>query len=264
MGTIARYCLGGAVGTVMALTAGAAYAACDDKDYSGCEGKPWVVGKAETPIGEKWWPNKLWGEGDEAGSTNWYTKPEVVARAVKEADKGRVYALGRPYTEFDTVNPRSMYGRSKEAGEQLVRRTLDRHYIVRTSWVHGADGGNFAKTMLRLGRERGAVSVVDDQTGSPTFTFDLAPQIRRLAATGRPGTYNLTNRGHCTWFEFAAAIFDGAGLDVDLTPTDTASFGAPAHRPAYSVLDNLMARQVGLPDMPHWQDSLKVLLQEIA
>ena len=92
----------------------------------------------------------------------------------------------------------------------------------------------------------------------------MAPQIRRLAATGRPGTYHLTNRGHCTWFEFAAAIFDGAGLDVDLTPTDTASFGAPAHRPAYSVLDNLMARQVGLPDMPHWQDSLKVLLQEIA
>ncbi|WP_341252036.1 dTDP-4-dehydrorhamnose reductase [Euzebya pacifica] len=196
-----------------------------------------------------------------------------VARACETVDAAMVYissdyvfdgSLGRPYTEFDTVNPRSMYGRSKEAGEQLVRRTLDRHYIVRTSWVHGADGGNFAKTMLRLGRERGAVSVVDDQTGSPTFTFDLAPQIRRLAATGRPGTYHLTNRGHCTWFEFAAAIFDGAGLDVDLTPTDTASFGAPAHRPAYSVLDNLMARQVGLPDMPHWQDSLKVLLQEIA
>ena len=196
-----------------------------------------------------------------------------VARACETVDAAMVYissdyvfdgTLGRPYTEFDTVNPRSMYGRSKEAGEQLVRRALDRHYIVRTSWVHGANGGNFAKTMLRLGRERGAVSVVDDQCGSPTFTFDLAPQIRRLAASGRPGTYHLTNRGHCTWFEFAAAIFAEAGLDVDLTPTDTASFGAPAHRPAYSVLDNLMARQVGLPDMPHWQDSLKVLLQEIA
>lgn len=90
--------LGTAFGAAMLLAAGTASAACDARDFSGCEGKPWVVGKAETPIGEKWWPNKLWGEGDEAGSTNWYTKPEVVARAVKEADKGKVYALGRPYT----------------------------------------------------------------------------------------------------------------------------------------------------------------------
>lgn len=103
MRTIARTCLAGAVGTAMTLAAltlaaGAAFAACDANDYSGCEGKPWVIGKAETPIGEKWWPNKLWGEGDEAGSTNWYTKPDVVARAVAEADKGKVYSLGRPYT----------------------------------------------------------------------------------------------------------------------------------------------------------------------
>ena len=196
-----------------------------------------------------------------------------IARACADAGAAMVYVssdyvfdgtLGRPYTEFDPVNPRSMYGRSKEAGEQLVRETLDDHYIVRTSWVHGANGGNFAKTMLRLGRERGAVSVVDDQTGSPTFTFDLAPQIRRLAMSGHPGTYHLTNTGHCTWFEFARAIFDHAGLDVDLTPTDTESFGAPAHRPAYSVMDNLKARQIGLPEMPAWQDSLKALLQEPA
>ncbi|WP_370325693.1 dTDP-4-dehydrorhamnose reductase [Euzebya sp.] len=172
--------------------------------------------------------------------------------------------LGRPYTEFDEVRPTSMYGRTKEAGEQKVRDTLERHYIVRTSWVHGAHGGNFAKTMLRLGRERGAVSVVDDQTGSPTFTADLAPQIRRLADSGLHGTYHLTNTGSCTWFEFARAIFSHAGVDVDLTPTDTATFGAPAPRPAYSVLDNLLARHTGLPDMPAWQDSLARLLAEIA
>lgn len=196
-----------------------------------------------------------------------------VARACADVSAAMVYlssdyvfdgALGRPYTEFDQVHPISMYGRTKEAGEQKVRATLKEHYVVRTSWVHGSQGGNFAKTMLRLGRERGAVSVVDDQTGSPTFTFDLAPQIRRLLQTQRYGTYHVTNSGHCTWFEFARAIFDHAGVKVDLTPTDTASFGAPAHRPAFSVLDNLLARHIGLPPLPPWQESLDTLLADIA
>ncbi len=195
-----------------------------------------------------------------------------VARACGLADAAMVYlssdyvfdgTAGRPYTEFDAVNPLSVYGRSKEAGEQLVRRTLGRHYIVRTSWVLGVHGGNFVKTMLRLGRERGAVSVVDDQTGSPTFTFDLAPAIRRLAVTGRYGTYHVTNSGACTWFDLAAAAFEEAGLQVDLTPTDTARFGAPAPRPAFSVLDNRFVRLIGLEPLPHWRDSLKRLIAEL-
>jgi dTDP-4-dehydrorhamnose reductase len=195
-----------------------------------------------------------------------------VARACALADAAMVYvstdyvfdgAAGRPYTEFDAPNPQSMYGRSKEAGEQLVRQALRAHYIVRTSWVHGLRGGNFAKTMLRLARERGAVSVVDDQTGSPTFTFDLSPAIRRLAVTGRYGTYHLTNRGHCTWFEFARAVFDEAGLQVDLSPIDTATFGAPAPRPPFSVLDNRLARLTGLEPLPHWRESLKRFVAEL-
>ncbi len=195
-----------------------------------------------------------------------------VARACALADAAMVYVstdyvfdglLGRPYTSFDHTNPVSMYGRSKEAGEQLVRQTLARHYIVRTSWVQGAHGGNFVKTMLRLGRERDALSVVDDQTGSPTFTFDLAPAIRRLAVTGRHGTYHVTNRGHCTWFEFARAVFSEAGIAVDVSPTDTATFGAPAPRPSYSVLDNRLAGMVGLQPLPPWRTSLKRLVAEL-
>jgi dTDP-4-dehydrorhamnose reductase len=195
-----------------------------------------------------------------------------VARACQRAGAAMVYVAsdyvfdgraGRPYTEFDRTNPQSAYGRSKEAGEQLVRQALDAHYIVRTSWVQGTTGGNFVKTMLRLGRERDALTVVDDQTGSPTFTFDLAPAIRRLAVTGRHGTYHLTNSCHCTWFELARAIFDHAGIEVDLGPTDTATFGAPAPRPAYSVLDNCMARLTGLEPLPPWEESLKRLLAEI-
>lgn len=170
----------------------------------------------------------------------------------------------RPYTEFDPVHPLSVYGQTKQAGEQLVRQTLARHYVVRTSWVLGVHGGNFVKTMLRLGRERGAVSVVDDQTGSPTFAFDLAPAIRSLAVSGRHGTYHLTNTGACTWFDLAAATFAEAGLEVALTPTDTATFGLPAPRPAYSVLDNRMARLTGLEPLPPWRDSLKRLVAELA
>ncbi|MDP8970500.1 MAG: dTDP-4-dehydrorhamnose reductase [Actinomycetota bacterium] len=170
---------------------------------------------------------------------------------------------GRPYTEFDAPNPQSVYGRSKEAGEQLVRQALPRHYVVRTSWLHGPHGGNFVKTMLHLARERGQVSVVDDQVGSPTFTFDLAPAIRRLAVSGRYGTYHLTNQGHCTWFELARATFERAGVAVELVPTDTASFGAPAPRPAFSVLDNRMARMLGLEPLPAWESSLTRLLAEL-
>jgi dTDP-4-dehydrorhamnose reductase len=196
-----------------------------------------------------------------------------IARACALADAAMVYLSSdyvfdgrtdRPYTEFDAVNPQSVYGRTKEAGEQLVRRTLDRHYIVRTSWVLGVHGANFVKTMLRLGRERSAVSVVDDQTGSPTFAFDLAPSIRALAVTGRYGTYHLTNGGACTWYDLAAAVFAEAGVEVDLTPTDTASFGAPAPRPAFSVLDNRMARLTGLEPLPHWRESLKRLIAELS
>lgn len=195
-----------------------------------------------------------------------------VARACALAGAAMVYVstdyvfdgtAGRPYTEFDRTNPRSVYGRTKEGGEQLVRQTLPEHYIVRTSWLQGAHGGNFVKTMLRLGRERDALTVVDDQTGSPTFTSDLAPAIRRLAATGRYGTYHVTNAGHCTWFEFARAVFNEAGLAVDLSPTDTASYGAPAPRPLYSVLDNRLARLTGLEPLPEWRASLKRLVAEL-
>jgi dTDP-4-dehydrorhamnose reductase len=127
----------------------------------------------------------------------------------------------------------------------------------------GTEGGNFVKTMLRLGRERDALSVVDDQTGSPTFTFDLAPAIRELATSGRHGTYHLTNSGHCTWFELARATFTEAGVDVDLSPTDTASYGAPAPRPAFSVLDNRLARLVGIGPLPDWHTSLQRLIDAL-
>lgn len=169
----------------------------------------------------------------------------------------------RPYTEFDPVDPLNVYGASKAAGERLVRETLREHYIVRTAWVCGARGSNFVRTMLRVGRERGEASVVDDQVGSPTFTRDLSAAIRELAVTGRYGTYHRTNAGTCSWYDLAAATFELAGVDVDLSRTSSDTLDRPAPRPAYSVLSARHSTLSGLREMPHWRDGLTRLLEEL-
>lgn len=170
----------------------------------------------------------------------------------------------RPYTEFDPTAPVSAYGRSKDAGEQLVRATLREHAIVRTAWVCGARGKNFVRTMLRVGAEQGRARVVDDQVGSPTFTRDLAAAIREVAVSGRYGTFNRTNSGTCSWFEFAAAVFELGGLDVELSPMKSSELDRPAPRPAYSVLSDRHSVLSGLREMPHWRDGLARLLDELA
>ncbi len=171
--------------------------------------------------------------------------------------------LSRPYTEFDATAPASVYGRTKDAGEQLVRDTLDRHYIVRTSWLHGRHGGNFLSTMLRLGRERDQVSVVNDQRGCPTFADDLAQSIAELVGTGAYGTYHRTGSGSCTWFEFARAAFDRADIAVQVLPITTEQFGAPAPRPANSVLENTKANLLGLDSLRPWEEGLDRFLAQL-
>lgn len=171
--------------------------------------------------------------------------------------------LDRPYTEYDATNPMGAYGRTKEAGEQLVRSTLDRHWIIRTAWVQGRAGGNFVKTMLRMGAERSAVSVVDDQRGSPTFAADLAAAIGAMIEGAPYGTYHRTNTGSCTWFELAQRAYELAGLAVEITPITTEQFGAPAPRPANSVLENRAAELVGLPALRPWQEGLERLVPQV-
>ena len=169
----------------------------------------------------------------------------------------------RGWTEFDPVAPLNAYGRSKAAGEQLVREALPAHHIVRTAWVNGARGSNFVKTMLRVGRERDVVTVVDDQTGSPTFTRDLAAAIRELAVTGRYGTVNRTNRGSCTWYDLAAATFELAGIEVDLQRQSSDALDRPAPRPGWSVLDATHATASGLTELRSWREGLAPLLEEV-
>jgi dTDP-4-dehydrorhamnose reductase len=169
----------------------------------------------------------------------------------------------RPWVEPDMLAPRSVYGRSKAAGEQLVRETLPDHVIVRSAWLAGAGGGNFVRTMLRVGRERDVVRVVDDQVGSPTFTADLAPALRHLAVARRTGTYHVANEGRASWFELAAATFELAGIDVDLVAQPSTALDRPAPRPAWSVLDTRHARLSGVPALPWWRDGLTRLLDEL-
>lgn len=170
-------------------------------------------------------------------------------------------ASAEPYREWDETNPQSVYGRSKLGGE---RELGPGDTIVRTSWVCGAAGNNFVKTMLRLATERESWGVVDDQRGSPSFTPDIASTIRRLAVDRRPGVFHVTNQGTTTWFEFAREVLELGGFDAGkVRPMSTADYGAAAPRPANSVLDNFALRESGLPLLPDYHESLERLVKEL-
>jgi len=165
----------------------------------------------------------------------------------------------RPYEENAPRNPLNAYGRTKAAGEELALAAHpDGTFIVRTAWLYGADGPNFAKTMLRLAKTHETVTVVDDQLGQPTWTADLAGQLVALIdSDAAAGVYHGTASGQVTWFGFARAVFELAGLDPErVQPTTSESFVRPAARPAYSVLGHEAWRAAGLPEMRDWRDAL--------
>ena len=169
-----------------------------------------------------------------------------------------------PIDEAAAPHPQSAYGRGKLAGEAAVRAALPSHQIVRTAWLYGQEGPNFVLTMLRLARERGALRVVADQWGSPTWTGHLAPALVRLVERGTPGTYHLTNSGSTSWHGFAQAIVEEAGLSVPVEPIGTADYPTPAPRPAYSVLANRAWERLGEAPLPPWRDGLRGYLAQRA
>jgi len=164
-----------------------------------------------------------------------------------------------PYAEDAPRHPVSAYGRTKAEGERLV---LAAHpagaFVVRTAWLYGAGGPNFARTMRRLAADRPEIAVVTDQVGQPTWTGDLARRIVALRDADAPaGVYHGTNSGQASWFDFARAVLAEADLDPErITPTDSASFVRPAPRPAYSVLGHDGWARAGLPPMRHWREAL--------
>lgn len=167
----------------------------------------------------------------------------------------------RPYREYDTTGPLSVYGQSKLAGERLVAQLCRRHYIVRTAWLYGRGGKNFVRTMLELGSTRDFVQVVNDQIGSPTYTMDLAQGIESLVSTTAYGTYHVTNGGSCSWYQFAQEIFAYAQMPTHVEAISTAELKRAAPRPAYSVLDNQLWRLQGLGPLRPYENALKAYMQ---
>ena len=168
-----------------------------------------------------------------------------------------------PWNEYDHREPLNVYGLTKYEGELAVER-LQKHFIIRIAWVFGINGNNFIKTMLRLGKERGAVSVVNDQIGSPTYTYDLAKLCVDMIVTDKYGTYHATNEGFCSWYDFACEIFKQAGMnEVSVTPVDSTAFPVKAIRPKNSRMYKTELDKNGFKRLPTWQDALQRYLKEI-
>lgn len=169
----------------------------------------------------------------------------------------------RPWEPEDEADPLNVYGQTKYEGEQAIENCLEKYFIVRISWVFGVNGSNFIRTMLRLGEERGAVSVVDDQIGSPTYTYDLAFLLVDMIESDRYGIYHATNEGFCSWYEFAVEIFRQAKMEVEVTPVGTEAFPVRAKRPKNSRMSKEKLIQNGFQKLPVWQDALGRFLKEI-
>lgn len=167
-----------------------------------------------------------------------------------------------PYETFDIPNPKSVYGNSKYLGELEVQKLIE-HFIVRISWVFGKNGFNFVRTMLRLGNEKDSLRVVNDQFGSPTYTYDLARLIVDLIESNKYGVYHATNEGTCTWYEFTKEIFHLANIKTPVYPITTSEYPTKAIRPLNSVMSKAKLDENGFQRLPHWKDALKRYLKEI-
>lgn len=166
----------------------------------------------------------------------------------------------RPYVEFDAPNPQGAYGKTKLAGEQMVKDFADRYFIFRTAWLYG-DGKNFVKTMLRLSEDHDTVRVVNDQVGSPTSAKELASAIATALFTDNYGLFHATCEGDCSWADFAREIFRLAGKPTVVEGISSEEYAAKAPRPAYSILDNYMLRLTGGYQFADWHDALTDYLQ---
>lgn len=186
-----------------------------------------------------------------------------VAGVCKEIDAKMIYIStyyvfdgegNEPFEVTDKPNPINYYGQTKYEGEIEVQRLLNKFFIVRISWVFGINGNNFVKTMLRLGKERDEISVVADQIGSPTYTYDFAKLLVERIETDKYGIYHATNDGYCSWYEFAFEIFKQAGMDFQVNPINTEDYPTRAKRPKNSRM-NQQIKQLGFI-MPKWESAL--------
>lgn len=165
-----------------------------------------------------------------------------------------------PLIETDKLGPQSAYGKTKLAGEKFIQENTDKYFILRTAWLYGLHGNNFVKTMLDLAENHDEITVVHDQVGSPTYSFDLAVATTNLLFSDKYGIYHVTNEGACSWCEFAKLIFELSDVDVKVIPVTTEEFPRPAPRPHYSVLDNKKWNSSGFVPMRTYKEALSEYL----
>ena len=170
-----------------------------------------------------------------------------------------------PLSEDMATNPESVYGKTKLSGEEAVRSILDKHLILRTSWLYGSEGHNFLKTMLKLGSTHDKLQVVYDQVGAPTFVEHLAGAIVDIVKmdAAHYGTFHYSNEGVCSWFDFAHAIFEMTGIHVEIEAVSSDKFPAKAKRPNYSVLDKQKIKDTFGIHIPYWRNGLKACLHKM-
>ena len=195
-----------------------------------------------------------------------------IARVCRELDIKMVYISTdyvfngqgtRPWEPEDERQPLNVYGLTKCEGEEAVQELLKKYFIVRIAWVFGINGKNFVKTMLRLAENNKRVTVVNDQYGSPTYTYDLAKLLVDMVQTQKYGIYHATNEGICTWYEFACEIFKQAGIEMEVVPVSAAEYPAKAKRPENSRMSKEKLTENGFDRLPPWQDALKRYLKAL-
>ncbi|WP_455631007.1 dTDP-4-dehydrorhamnose reductase [Megamonas sp.] len=167
------------------------------------------------------------------------------------------------YEPEDKKEPQNIYGQTKLDGEKAVQEILDKYFIVRISWVFGANGRNFIKTMLNLAKTHDKLTVVNDQIGSPTYTIDLAKLLCDMVQTDKYSVYHATNEGICSWYEFACEIFRQANVDIQVDSVPSSAFPTKAKRPHNSRLSKNSLDKAGFNRLPSWQDALSRFLQSI-
>ncbi len=194
-----------------------------------------------------------------------------IAKACKQIDCKMVYIStdyifdGQGETPFevdDVPNPINYYGETKYLGENEVTNLIKKYFIIRISWVFGINGNNFIKTMLRLAETKNEISVVSDQIGSPTYTYDLAKLIVSMIQEDKYGIYHATNEGYCSWYEFALEIFKQSNIDIKVNPIKTEDYKTLAKRPMNSRLSKKILDKNNYKRLPFWRDSILNFLKE--
>lgn len=197
---------------------------------------------------------------------------ENIARVCHELDCKLLYVSTdyvfngegeRPWEPDDKREPLNVYGQTKCEGELAVEKYVEKFFIVRIAWVFGVNGKNFIKTMLRLGKDHDELTVVADQIGSPTYTYDLSRLLVDMIESDKYGRYHATNEGLCSWYDFAVEIFRQAGMDVHVRPVTSEEYPAKAKRPHNSRMDKSRLDENGFKRLPEWQDALARYLKMI-